>query len=310
MAPQKQGRKIAIIGGSGQVGNPTIKALLAQQVHTITAVQRVEATSTFPSEVIVKTGDLQDESFLADAFRGQDVVALMPPFTQMISVQEPAVRAAAKVGIPYILPAEYGPDPFAQRLIEQNELLQNKKRIRDLIEELGVSSWVSVTVGPFLDMHVQSGLWSVDFKNRKATLWDGSIGTVSSTDTKHTGQAVAAVLTLPEESLSKYKNNAVYTPAFHFTQREFFEAAQRATKTTEKDWSVGNHDIEEALKDCNAKIEQGDPMAPLSKFMLTHFQEDNGGDMRGKVDDNEFKKLHELGLEEEQLEDVIKAALG
>src|SRR5690242_17765987 len=108
MVPQKQGRKIAIIGGSGQVGNPTIKALLALQVHTITAVQRVEATSTFPSEVIVKTGDLQDESFLADAFKGQDVVVLMPPFPHIISVQEPAVRAAAKVGVPYILPAEYG----------------------------------------------------------------------------------------------------------------------------------------------------------------------------------------------------------
>ncbi|KAH7184840.1 putative oxidoreductase CipA-like protein [Fusarium flagelliforme] len=310
MAPQKQGRKVAIIGGSGQVGYPTIKALLAQQVHTITAVQRVEATSTFPSEVIVKIGDLQDESFLADAFKGQDVVALMPPFTQMISVQEPAVRAAAKAGIPYVLPAEYGPDPFAQRLIEQNELLQNKKRTRDLIEELGVSSWVSVTVGPFIDMHVGSGLWGFDFENRKATLWNGSVGTVSGTDTKHTGQAVAAVLTLPEGSLSRYKNNAVYTPALHFTQPEFFEAAQRATGTTEKDWSVENHDIEEALKDCNAKIEQGDAMAPLSKFMLTHFQEGNGGDLRSKVDDNEFKKLHELGLEEEKLEDVIKSALG
>ena len=310
MAPQKQGRKIAIIGGSGQIGNPTIKTLLAQQVHTITAIQRVEATSKFPSEVIVKTGDLQDESFLADAFKGQDVVVLMPPFPKIISVQEPAVRAAAKVGIPYILPAEYGPDPFAHRLIEENELLQNKKKIRDLIEKLGVSSWISVTVGPFLNMHVNSGLWGLDFKNRKAGLWDGNVGTVSGTGTKYTGQAVAAVLTLPEERLSKYKNKAVYAPEFHFTQREFFEAAQRATGTTEKDWNVENRGMEEALKDFNAKIEQGDVMASLSKFMLTHFQEGNGADLRGKVDDNELKKLHELGLEEEKLEDVIKAALG
>jgi uncharacterized protein YbjT (DUF2867 family) len=120
MTSQKQGRKIAIIGANGHVGDPTVKALLAQGVHTITAVQRLEATSNFSSEVVIKSGDLQDESFLASAFQGQDVVVLMPPLPHIISIQEPAVRAAAKVGVPYILPAEYGPDPFASWLVEQN----------------------------------------------------------------------------------------------------------------------------------------------------------------------------------------------
>ncbi|KAF0638648.1 hypothetical protein FPSE5266_04707 [Fusarium pseudograminearum] len=309
MTSQKQGRKIVIIGASGNLGAPTVKALLAQGVHSITAVQRLGATSKFPSEVAVKSGDLQDESFLADAFQDQDVVVLMPPLPHIISIQEPAVRAAAKVGVPYILPAEYGPDPFAHRLVEQNQLLQDKKNVRDLISELGVASWISVTVGPFLDMNLKSGLWGIDVDNRKATIWDGNVGRVSASGLTHTGQAIAAVLTLPEESLAQYKNKAVYAPAFHFTQQELLEAVQRAMGTMEEGWSVEYQDIHDALKDLEAKNEQHDGNAPFIKFFLSHFQEGSGGDLRHKVKDGELNKLYELGLEEQVLEDVIKASV-
>jgi hypothetical protein len=309
MTPQKQGRKIVIIGASGNTGRPTVKALLDQGVHSITAVQRLGATSKFPSEVIVKSGDLQDESFLASAFQGQDVVVLMPPLPHIISIQESAVRAAAKAGIPYILPAEYGPDPFAHQLVEQNQLLQDKKRIRDLISGLGVASWISVTVGPFLDLNIKSGLWGIDFENRKATIWDGNVGKVSASDLTHTGQAVAAVLTLPEEALSQYKNKAVYAPAFHFTQQELLEAVQRALGTMEEGWAIEYQDIHDALKDCEAKIQQQDGNAPFVKFFLSHFQEGSGGDLRQKVNYDEIRKLQEFGLEDQALEDVIKASV-
>ncbi|KAL5589572.1 hypothetical protein FOVSG1_011439 [Fusarium oxysporum f. sp. vasinfectum] len=69
MSGQAQGRKIAITGSSGHVGRPTIEGLLAQGIHTITIVQRIEATSTFPPEVMVKSGDLKDESLLTSAFQ-------------------------------------------------------------------------------------------------------------------------------------------------------------------------------------------------------------------------------------------------
>ncbi|KAM0371306.1 hypothetical protein ACHAPK_005529 [Fusarium culmorum] len=309
MTSPKQGRKIAIIGASGNVGAPTVKALLAQGIHSITAVQRLGAASKFPSEVVIKSGDLQDESFLVNAFQSQDVVVLMPPLPHIITIQEPAVRAAAKVGVPYIIPAEYGPDPFAHHLVEQNQLLQDKKKIRDLISELGVASWISVTVGPFLDMNMKSGLWGIDAENRKATIWDGNVGRVSASGLTHTGQAIAAVLTLPEEALSQYKNKAFYAPAFHFTQQELLEAVQRAMGTMEEGWSVEYQDIHDALKDLEAKIEQQDGNAPFVKFFLSHFQEGSGGDLRHKVNPDELNKLYELGLEDQALEDVIEASV-
>ncbi|EWZ33292.1 hypothetical protein FOCG_15627 [Fusarium oxysporum f. sp. radicis-lycopersici 26381] len=261
MSGQAQGRKIAIIGSSGHVGRPTIEGLLAQGIHAITAVQRIEATSTFPPEVMVKSGDLKDESFLTSAFQGQDVVVLMPPLPQLVTLQEPAVRAAAKAGVPCILPAEFGPDPFATRLIEENQLLQDK---------------------------------------------NGAAGKVNTSSVAQTGQATAAVLSLPGQDLSRYKNKAFYVRSFHRTQKELLQAVQKATGTADQDWKIGYQDVNDALKDCDDKIQQKDATAPFVKFFLTHFWEGSGGDFESKVDASEVKKLHEIGLQEEAVDDVPK----
>ncbi|RBA17839.1 hypothetical protein FPRO05_10857 [Fusarium proliferatum] len=282
MSGKAQGREIAIIGSSGQVGQPTAKALLASGIHTITAVQRIEATSKFPPQVIVKCGDLKDESFLANTFQGHDAVVLMPPLTHLVSLQESAVRAAAKAGVRYILPAEFGPDPFASKLIEDNQLLQDKKKIRDLIEELG---------------------------KRKATIWTGAIGKVNTSSVAQTGQATAAVLSLPGRNLSRYENKAFYVPSFHLSQKELLLAVQKARGTADQDWEIDYQDVNDALGDCNDKIRQKDATAPFVKFFLTHFREGSGGDFESKVDVSEVKKLHEIGLQREAVDDVLERVL-
>lgn len=309
MASAIQGRKIAFIGASGQVGKPTIDTLLKQGVHTITAVQRPEATSTFPTDVIVKKGNLEDEAFLAEVLKGQDALVLMPPLPQLVQLQEPAIRAAAKVGVPWIFPSEFGPDPFAGELVNENGLLIAKKSIRDLVEKHGVSSWVSIAAGPWLDGGIVPGLWGIDAKARKATIWRGASGKVSTASIAHTGQATAAVLSLPEVDLAKYKNKAVYVPSFHLTQRQILDAVVRATGTTEADWDIQTRDVNEVAKEYEEKISQGDGFAPFVKFFVTHFLEGHGGDFSHKVDAAELAKLEHLGLQKEDLDHVIKVAL-
>ncbi|CAH0024604.1 unnamed protein product [Clonostachys rhizophaga] len=309
MAPAIQGRKIAITGASGQLGKPTIDALIALGVHTITAIQRPEADSTFPAGVIVKRGNLEDEVFLADVLKGQDALVLLPPLAQLVKLQEPAIRAASRVGVPYVFPSEFGPDPFASRLIEENKLLIAKKSIRDLIENLGVSSWISIAIGPWLDAGLTAGLWGIDPKARKATIWRGADAKANTATVAHTGEAVAAVLSLPEDDLAKYKNKAVYTSSFYLTQREILDAVQRATGTTDADWDITSRDVNEVAKEYEEKISQGDGMAPFTKFFVTHFLEGHGGDFNHKVNAAELEKLEQLGLHKEDLEQVIKVAL-
>ncbi|KAJ4025798.1 hypothetical protein NW761_014355 [Fusarium oxysporum] len=309
MAPAIQGRKIVITGGSGQLGKPTIDALVELGAHTITAIQRPEAASTFPVGITVKKGNLRDEAFLTEVLKGQDVLVLMPPLAQLVELQEPAIRAAANAGVPYILPSEFGPDPFAVQLVEENELLIAKKRIRDLIESLGVSSWISITVGPWLDAGLNQGLWGIEPKARKATIWRGADAKVNTATISHTAEAVAAVLSLPEAELAKYKNKAVYTPSFHLTQREILDAVQRATGTTDADWDIKTRDVNEVAREYEDKISQGDGVAPFVKFFITHFLEGHGGDFNHKVHSTELEKLEQLGLHKEDLVQAIKVAL-
>ncbi|KAF9782009.1 hypothetical protein IL306_011789 [Fusarium sp. DS 682] len=309
MTPAIQGRKIAITGASGQLGKPTIDALIRLGVHNITAIQRPEATSTFPVGVTVKRGDLKDETFLTEVLKGQDVLVLMPPLAQLIELQEPAIRAAANAGVPYILPSEFGPDPFAGQLVKENELLIAKKHIRDLIESNGVSSWISIAVGPWLDAGLTEGLWGIEPKTRKATIWRGADAKVNTANVSHTAEAVAAVLSLPEADLAKYKNGAVYTPSFHLTQREILDAVQRATGTTGADWDIKTRDVNEVANEYEEKIAQGDGVAPFTKFFVTHFLEGHGGDFNHKVDSTELEKLEQLGMQKEDLTQAIKVAL-
>jgi uncharacterized protein YbjT (DUF2867 family) len=303
-----QGRKIAIIGASGRLGKPTLNGLLAKGVHTITAVQRSDATGTFPSKVIVKKGDLTDEAFLADALQGQDALVLMPPLSHL-HLQDPAIRAAAKVGVPYILPSEFGPDPFAKQLTDENILLVTKKIYRDLIEELGVSSWVSPTVGPWLDDGLDNGLWGIDIKGRKATIWKGADGKVNTATIQHTGKVIAAVLSLPEADLSQYKNQAVYAPSFYLSQREILDAVQRATGTNDADWDISVRDVNDIAREYEKGIKEGDGVAPYIKFFVTHFLEGHGGDFQNKVDTAKLAKLEQYGLQRESLDDAVKSAL-
>ncbi|KAJ3527045.1 hypothetical protein NM208_g10903 [Fusarium decemcellulare] len=285
---QVQGRKIAIVGASGNLGSPMLATLLANGAHTITAVKRPESTSSFPSEVIVKAGNLEDEAFLTEVFKGQDAVILAPPLSYVISIQDPAVRAAAKAGVPTLSP---------------------QNTIRDLIDELSVSSWISITVGAWLDVNLSNGLWRIDAKARKASMYRGADGRVSTSSVAHAGQAVAAVLSLPESDLARYKKQAVYTPSFHITHREMLDAVQRATKTTDADWDITYRDANEALKEYNEAIGQGDVFSSYHKFILTHLIEGKGADFEDKVDLEVLKKLEALGLQKEDLQQVVERTL-
>ncbi|KAH7007930.1 uncharacterized protein B0I36DRAFT_390034 [Microdochium trichocladiopsis] len=139
--------------------------------------------------------------------------------------------------------------------------------------------------------------------------WQGANGKANAATIAHTGEALAAALSLPEADLAKYKNSSVYAPSFYLTQREILKAIQRATGTTGVDWDIQVRDVNEVAKEYEEKISQGDGVAPSVKFFVTHFLEGRGGDFNHKVDAAELKKLEQLGLTKEDLDHVTKAAL-
>lgn len=294
----KQGRKITVVGGTGTVGSANLSALLAQDIHTITAISRADSSATYPASVAVVRGSYDDEGFLVSALKDQEVLILqLGRFA--LGAQGTFIRAAAKAGVKYILPTEFGSDPLALELT-QKLASHGKEQYRKLIEELGVGSWIAVVNNPWFDWSLGRGLWGIDIPGRKATLWDGGNTKFNTTTLQRVGESVAALLSLPEEQLVQYKNACFYISSFHITQREMLDSVLRATKTIEADWKIEIRDVVDLVAQTNEEVKKGNMMALINQFYSMHAVEGQGGDYSRKIADLK------LGLREESLDEVVQ----
>lgn len=100
-------KNIAIIGASGSVGKPTVEGLLKTGNHNITAITRSSSQAKFPDGVEVRKGDYDDEAFMQSALAGKDVLIIMLAFPALPQ-QDQIFQQAAKAGVKYVLPSEYG----------------------------------------------------------------------------------------------------------------------------------------------------------------------------------------------------------
>jgi uncharacterized protein YbjT (DUF2867 family) len=117
----------------------------------VTALSRQDSTATFAPGVAVKKGDYQSSEFLESALQGQDVLIITLAVTTSPEVQTNLIKAAAKAGVPWILPNEYGQDGANSELSTAVPLLGGKAKYRNQIEELGQSSWIGVASNLWFD---------------------------------------------------------------------------------------------------------------------------------------------------------------
>ncbi|KAF6815199.1 oxidoreductase [Colletotrichum sojae] len=296
----QQGRKIAIVGASGNVGGLTLNALLEKGIHTVTAVTRTESSATFPEGVIVKKGSYEDESFLVDAFKGQDVVVLALGLSSAGTAQGPLIRAAGKAGVKWILPTEFGSDTAPTKTFETSPILQHKVAPRKAVEEAG-ASWIAIVNNPWFDWSMAKGLWGIDIKNRTARLYDGGRTKFITTNLPTTGKGTAGVLSLPDAELEKYRNKPFYLKSFYVSQHDMLGSIQRATGTTDADWKIETVDAAEVVARAEEDAKNGNHFAGLVAFYVNHMREGWGGDYSAKLTD-----LSKIGLSEESLDETAK----
>lgn len=298
-----QGRKIAMVGATGTVGSETLKSLLNTKLHTITAISREGSKATFPVGIEVKKGDYSDHSFLVSALKGQDVLIMQLNIEAMES-QTAFINAASEAGVRWVLPTEFGSDIHSQ-LAKDFPMMSMKNQFRDLIEEKGMS-WIAVVNNPWFDWSLKAGLWNVDIPGKKATLFDVGSAKFNTTTLAQVGRSVAALLSLPEDKLKKFKNNAVYIRSFWLNQRDILDSAIRATGTKESDWEIKTQDPAEAIQASRDAVAAGNMMAFIGEFYTTHMLEGRGGNFEEKA----VSDMAVLGLEGENLDEVVKRVVG
>ncbi|KAI3546473.1 hypothetical protein CABS01_14653 [Colletotrichum abscissum] len=284
MSPVRQDRKIALVGASGNLGQHTLTALLSHGIHDITVIVRNESTSEFPDSVTVKRVAFDDEAALTSVLHGQEVLVLQLGIPA-VGLSDVFIHAAAKANVPYILPTEFGSDPEG-KLIEELPEIADKRKHRELIEKLGVGSWIGVITNPWYDFCLPMGdVFGIDAKTLKVTLWNGGRTKMNYTTLARAGAVTAEVVAMPDVELARYRNKCFYTTSFHVTQREVLSSIMLATGTSETDWDIREEAVDDVLERANAMSGDDAHAVVLAKFFPLHYKEGEGGDFNSKTED-------------------------
>ncbi|EWG55151.1 hypothetical protein FVEG_13196 [Fusarium verticillioides 7600] len=302
--------RVTIVGAGGTVGSHIANALLQTGKHTITALTRLGSTSNLPNGIIVAPVDYNNESTLIAALNNQQFLIITMAPNAPKDTHSKLVQAAAKAGVPYIMPNGYAGDIEQVKLGEETLLGPIAKANRDEIERLGMK-WITVCCGFWFDYSLPGGesRFGFDFDKKTLTLYDDGNVKNSTSTLAQVGRAVAKILSLKElpedendESLtvSSLFNRAVYLNSFIVSQRDLFESVKRVTGTSDADWIVTHESSKKRYEEGMVQVKRGD-MSGFSKLLYARaFFPEDPSDLSAKAQ-NEL-----LGLPREDLDEATK----
>lgn len=304
-------KTIAIVGVTGTIGTYITQALLAKKSFSITAISRSDSKAEFPHKVKVVRVNYDDHNSIVEGLRGHDALIITTSVWAPRDTSARLIRAAAAAGIPWILPNEFG--MFNTEEAANDTIGPGKKQDRELIESLGISSWIGISCGFWYEHSLSAlngELYGIDVKNRKVTFFDDGTQRLNTSTWQQVGRAVAALLSLPIDqkdaptTIAMYRNCMVYISSFAVSQKEMLESAKRVTGTSDADWTFKYEPAKQRYENACEALKKGERTAFGRKLYTRYFYGDAGL----------FEKLHsldneKLGLTEENLDDATQAAL-
>jgi hypothetical protein len=237
---------------------------------------------------------------LESALAGQDLVISTTAGGD--SVQQIAiVDAAIAAGVRRFIPHEFGHDTLNKGI--SSRILKSAGRAK-VIEHLQAASkvtagfeWVGVATGYTLDTGLISGSMGLDLEWHSATIHGIGTETFAASSLQRVGQVVARVIDHWEE----VKNQYIYAAGVLTSANEVLRSAEKATQ---REFTVGNYDAEDCIKEGEARIQRGYPdsgMFLLERSVL--YDEELGAAEPFKT-----RSSNILQLEPEEVETIVKNA--
>ncbi|KAF4502571.1 isoflavone reductase family [Fusarium agapanthi] len=300
--------RVAVVGASGTIGSHIANALLQTGKHTVTALTRQGSTNNLPEGIIVAPINYNDESTIIAALKNQQFLIITMAPNAPKDTHSKLVQAAAKAGVPYIMPNGYAGDIEQVKFGEDVLLGPIAKANRDEIERLGMK-WITVCCGFWFDYSLAGGesRFGFDFDNKSLTLYDDGKVKNSTSTLAQVGRAVAKVLSLKELpdddndlTVSSFLNRSVYLKSFVISQQDLFESVKCVTGTSDTDWTVTHQSSNQRYEEGMAQVKRGD-MSGFSKLLYARaFFPDDPSDLSAKAQ-NEL-----LGLPKEDLDEATR----
>ncbi len=270
------------------MGKYIAQHLLKTGKHVVTAIARPSSTSKLPEGVQVARVDYssEDNAALVEALRGQQVLVITMSVAAPSGTISKLVRAAAKAGVPYVLPNWFGHDAANNTLCNDSLLSHNRDSICAEIESLGISSYLLLVCNFWYEFSLGGGpdRYGFDFKKRSFVLFDDGNVAINTSTWPQCGRAIANLLSLkvlPDDetdrspTLSQFRNGSIYISSFRLSQRNMFESVKRVTGTTDADWTFTHESAEQRWKDGQAALQQGN-MKAFTKMLYSRMFFPNG----------------------------------
>ncbi|KAI9777016.1 MAG: hypothetical protein M1835_005343 [Candelina submexicana] len=251
--------RVAVVGAGGGVGKYITKELLETGKHTITVLTRPDSQNRIPEGVKVAHIDYDDESTLITALQGQQFLIITLSVTAPPDTHSKLVQAAAKAGVPYVMPNGWGLDVENKSLVK--EAILGDKVVADIdeIAKIGASSWIALVCNMWYEYSLAAGpeWFGFDFKEKKLTLYDDGNTKINVTTWEQCGRAVAAYLNLkelPEDendqspTISTWRNKPLYISSFLLNQKDMFESWKRVSGDKDSDWTIDSEPSAERNK--------------------------------------------------------------
>ncbi|ORY64312.1 CipA protein [Pseudomassariella vexata] len=304
--------KVAIVGATGTVGKFIVEELLKAGNHEVTAITRVDGSSTMPAGVKVAKVDYNNPSTLVDALQGQEALIITMSVRAPKDTQDKLVEAAAVANVPYVLPSDWCPDMTNEEFGNDIFLGPAERATRKNIEDLGKSSWMAIISSFWYEFSLGGGpaMYGLDYKGRSMTFFDDGETKINTITFPQSGRAVANLLALPINSengpsLSKYKNKFIYVSSFCVSQKDMFNSVLRVTGTKNEDWTINYEDSTKRFEDGKKEMRSGNPLGFRQVLYSRVFFKDGLGNYEAtKGLDNGA-----LGLPEEDLDQFTIAAI-
>lgn len=264
-------KNVAVVGASGSIGEPVLKALITSGKFNITVLSRVSSKATFPPSVKVAAVDYTSVESLKSALQGQDAV-VSTVGNEGLQGQSLIVDAAIAAGVKRFLPSEFGSDTENAKSAELpifGYKIATQKHIEAKAAANPDFTYTYVVNGPFLDWGLKVG-FLLNYQSGKYRLFDGGNSPFSTTTLSSVGQAVVGVLTHFEET----KNRPVYVEDIRITQNQLLSIAQKVAP--EKKWEVLPESLAEVKKAADEKLAKGDYSAIVEYLNLAVYGKEYG----------------------------------
>ncbi|KAF2744889.1 NAD(P)-binding protein [Sporormia fimetaria CBS 119925] len=278
--------KIAIIGGSGNLGTPLLTALLSSSSHTITALTRPTSTSTFPPSVIVKKVDYTSPSSLVDALTGQDLLLIILKAWTPPEVHQTIVRAAVDAGVKFILPSTWGGDvSLASSPAWRDDPIQTSALYVKQVREAG-GKWINVCCGFWYEwsLVLSEACFGFDLEGKRVTFYGDGERKICSSSWGYVGEAVKRFVALPVSRVEEgegyngavvedWADETLYISEFEVSQKDMLESLCRVLGSKKEEWGIGYQDIEERVKEGEKEMGEGNMLGFAKALYARGFRE-------------------------------------